>query len=261
MSARTVAGLLRERAATRGAELAIRFKDGDGWEEWTHARFWDEAQRAAAALAREGIRPGDRVLLLVPGVKAAVRCLFGLWALGATPIPVGLPFRLTDVARFLDHLRSTAQQLRAAAIVVGRQLAAFAGDGGEIRALVAEDLAADPAGSLPDPDEAAAPALIQLTSGSTGRPRGVVLAHERLLLHLRLMSEALPSHARSVAVSWLPLHHDMGLVGGLLFPFYNGFVASMLSPEDFRARPMAWSRRCPRSGRPSAPPRRRPTRW
>jgi acyl-CoA synthetase (AMP-forming)/AMP-acid ligase II len=54
------------------------------------------------------------------------------------------------------------------------------------------------------------------------------------------MSQALPSHSESVAVSWLPLHHDMGLIGGLLFPFYNGFPAHMISTADFQRQPWAW---------------------
>jgi acyl-CoA synthetase (AMP-forming)/AMP-acid ligase II len=87
------------------------------------------------------------------------------------------------------------------------------------------------------PDE---PAFIQLTSGSTGQPRGVVVTHAGLQRHLAAISEALPSHPGSVAVSWLPLHHDMGLVGGLLYPLHNGFPVHMFSPAVFRADPMRW---------------------
>jgi fatty-acyl-CoA synthase len=247
MSARTMAGLLRERAGSQGDRLAIRFREGDAWEAWTWARFWGEARRAEAGLWEAGIRPGDRVLMLVPDVKTAVTCLFGVWALGAVPIQIGPPSRLLDVGRFLEQLRVTARRLEARALVVPRALAAFAGEraafAGEqedVRVLVAEDLSITPSWPLPDPDEAEGPALIQLTSGSTGHPRGVVVPHERLMRHMASMSAALPSHERSVAVSWLPLHHDMGLIGGLLFPFYNNFVASMLSPQDFRASPFLW---------------------
>jgi acyl-CoA synthetase (AMP-forming)/AMP-acid ligase II len=178
--------------------------------------------------------------MLVPEVKPVVSCLFGVWALGAVPIQVGVPFRLTDIGAFLDQLRATARRLGARALVVSRALAAFAGANEDVRVLIAEDLSTAPAGPLPDPEDAPGPALIQLTSGSTGHPRGVVLSHERLTLHMQCMSEALPSHEKSVAVSWLPLHHDMGLIGGLLFPFYNGFEANMLAPQDFRARPSLW---------------------
>lgn len=240
MSARTIAGLLRRRAESTGESLAIRFKKGQGWEEWSWSRFWEEVRRVEAGLKEAGLRPGDRALVLVPEVETAVATLFGLWSLGAVPIQIGLPFRLSDIDGFLDQLRRTAGRLGARALVVSRALAAFAGAREDVRVLCAEDLPIAPPAQLPDPDAAPGPALIQLTSGSTGHPRGVVLGHERLMEHMECMSRALPSHAESVAVSWLPLHHDMGLIGGLLFPFYNGFVASMISPQDFRSRPLVW---------------------
>src|SRR5262245_19750253 len=110
-----------------------------------------------------------------------------------------------------------------------------------IKTLIAEDmLLAEPAGELPDPNQAPGAAFIQLTSGTTSKPRGVVVPHDRLLLHLECMSRALPSHQESRAVSWLPLHHDMGLVGGLLFPFYNGFPGHMISTADFQQQPWLW---------------------
>lgn len=242
MNPRTVAALLRDRAAARGADVALRCRAGDDWREHTWASFWAHAQRVAAGLWARGVRPGAHLLMLVTDVESAIFTLFGAWSLGAVPVPIGLPFRLDDLGGFIARLRDTARRLDATALVLSTALAPFAPADVGLPVLLAEELvAAEPRDDLPDPDAAAErTALIQLTSGSTGRPRGVVIAHGRLLRHLECMSRALPSHAGSVAVSWLPLHHDMGLVGGLLFPFYNGFVAHMLSPADFRARPMQW---------------------
>lgn len=238
---KTVAGLLRARAEATPDGEAIRFLRAGGRVTWSWADHARAARRAAAALLSRGLRPGDRVLLLIPEVDLAVAALFGAWWAGITPTPIGVPYRLADAGAFLDGLRETARRLSARALVTTRALAAMAGPDEGLMVIAAEDLADGDAGAeLPDPDEARAPALIQLTSGSTGRPRGVVLAPDRLVDHLEYMSRALPSHAASVAVSWLPLHHDMGLIGGLLFPFYNGFVANMIGPADFRARPMAW---------------------
>jgi acyl-CoA synthetase (AMP-forming)/AMP-acid ligase II len=238
---KTVAGLLRARAETTPDRDAIRFERSEGRETWTWAEYWLRARRVAAGLLASGIQPGDRVLLLVPEVDLSVAVLFGAWALGVTPTPAGVPYRLTDIGRFIGGLRETARRLSARAIVTTRALAEFATPEEGLLVLAAEDLVlAEPTAALPDPDGVTAPALIQLTSGSTGHPRGVVLAHDRLMGHLDHMSRALPSHEASVAVSWLPLHHDMGLIGGLLFPFYNGFVANMIAPSHFRARPMVW---------------------
>jgi acyl-CoA synthetase (AMP-forming)/AMP-acid ligase II len=69
----------------------------------------------------------------------------------------------------------------------------------------------------------------------------VVVGHDELLLHMESMSRALPvAREGMTGVSWLPLHHDMGLIGGLLFPLYNGFPIHLLSPLDFRSRPFSW---------------------
>jgi acyl-CoA synthetase (AMP-forming)/AMP-acid ligase II len=166
--------------------------------------------------------------------------LFGLWAIGATPIQIGLPYRLIDPAAFLAQFLETARRLDARFLLTSKALSLFA-PSEAIKTLVAEDLLlADPAASLPDPNHAPGAAFIQLTSGTTSRPRGVVVPHDRLLLHLECISRALPSHQESRAVSWLPLHHDMGLVGGLLFPFYNGFPGHMISTADFQQQPWLW---------------------
>ena len=239
MSPRTMAGLLRQYAQTRGEQPALRFATETGWTEYGYSRLWEAACRVAAGLHAAGVRPGDAVLMLVPEVEPSVVSLFGVWALGAVPVQVGVPFRLTDVGAFLDSLRVTAARLEARTLVVSEALAAFAPEAEALKVLSAEALMACAPGT-PDPEAAPGPALMQLTSGSTGHPRAVVLTHERLMLHMACMSEALPSHGKSVAVSWLPLNHDMGLIGGLLFPFYNGFVGHLLSPADFRARPLRW---------------------
>ncbi len=241
MSAKTLAGLLRERAGTR-TDVALRCRAGDDWHNFDWADYWHGVRRAAAGLWAAGVRPGARVLMLVTDVEPAIFTLFGAWSIGAVPVQVGLPYRLHDLGAFIDNLRATARRLDASALVLSAALAPFASDAHDLPVLIAEDLLASPTSdTLPDPDDFAGDtALIQLTSGSTGHPRGVVLSHDRLLTHLECMSRSLPSHEHSVAVSWLPLHHDMGLIGGLLFPFFNGFCAHMLSPLEFRARPMLW---------------------
>jgi acyl-CoA synthetase (AMP-forming)/AMP-acid ligase II len=240
VKARTVAGLLRERAQSRPEQLALRLREGGGWTEWTWADYWEAARAAQAGFRGAGVRPGHHVLMIVPEVRPAVASLFGLWALGAVPIQVGLPLQLRDRQAFAHGLAETAARLDARLVVWP---ASFDGVSwpGPGRALTVDALAGHaPEPGLPDADEARGAAFIQLTSGTTRRPRGVVITHDRLLLHMEAMSAALPSHAGSVGVSWLPLHHDMGLLGGLLFPFFNGFVGHMISTADFQRQPSLW---------------------
>jgi acyl-CoA synthetase (AMP-forming)/AMP-acid ligase II len=242
MTPRTIAGILRSRAeSSERGRLAIRFKEGGDWPAWTWAEYWEAARAAGAGLYAAGVRPGDRVLLLVPENRPAVTALFGAWAIGAVPIQVGLPFPLTDLAAFLARLSATARRLGARVLVLSGGLARIGPGERGVRHIVADALLGDaPTASLPDPEDAPGPAFIQLTSGSTGHPRAVAVPHDRLLRHMAAMSAALPSRADSMAVSWLPLHHDMGLLGGLLFPFWNGFPAHMISTFDFRNSPGCW---------------------
>ena len=240
MTPRTIAGILRVRANSRRAdEVAIRFKEGAGWTTWTWREFWEAARIAGTGLLESGVRPGDHVLVAVLDVRPSVACLFGLWAIGAVPIQIGLPFRLTDRAAFPPQLVETARRLDARFLLASQALSRFVPPGA-IKVLTAEDMLLGESAVLLPTDELSATAFIQLTSGTTSRPRGVVIPHDRLTLHLEHMSQALPSHSESVAVSWLPLHHDMGLIGGLLFPFYNGFPAHMISTADFQRQPWAW---------------------
>lgn len=244
--ARTLAGLVRARAQAHPDRVAIRFRDGAAWPSCTWGELWAQAERAARGLHARGIRPGDHVLMLVPEVGTAVTSLFGLWALGAVPSILGVPYRLTDLDAYLLQLRVTASKLHSKALVLSQAIASMQAEppeaGGGPPLLVAEELEAAGAESREavDPDAAPGPCVIQLTSGSTGHPRGVVIPHERVMLHMASMSQALPSREQDAAVSWLPLHHDMGLLGGLLFPLFNNYPAHLISPLDFRTRPLCW---------------------
>jgi 1-acyl-sn-glycerol-3-phosphate acyltransferase len=86
------------------------------------------------------------------------------------------------------------------------------------------------------------PALVQYTSGSTGNPKGVLLSHANLLANIRAVGEAIAAHAGDICVSWLPLYHDMGLIGAWLAPLYFGVPVVLMSPLAFLARPSRWLR-------------------
>jgi len=237
----TIAGVLKERAHAAGADrIAIRFLEGGEWIEWTWREYWAAAEKAASCLLASGVRPGDHVLMLTPDVRPAVTALFALWTIGAVPIQIGLPFQLQNRRAFLENLEVTVRRLGSRFLLTTPRFG-DAADLPSLQILLTGDLFGPAApGDAPDPEDVRGIAFIQLTSGSTSRPRGVMVPHDRLMLHLKSMSGSLPSHSDSIAVSWLPLHHDMGLLGGLLFPFYNDFPAHMIATADFQARPAIW---------------------
>lgn len=234
---------MRSRAAATPDETAYRLWNGTRFEPVDWRKFWANACTIASGLRAAGVRPGDRVLFLVPETGNAIACQFGAWVLGATPAHVGLPYRLSDPSRFVDELRQTAARLRVRAVVVDGSLARHATIGDdEVPLLTTDALLSCAVEDTDVPPRIEAPALLQLTSGSTGRARGILISHEKLLRHLRAISEALPADPRCIGVSWLPLYHDMGLIGGLLYPLFNGFVIHLLSPLHFRSQPMLWLR-------------------
>jgi fatty-acyl-CoA synthase len=241
----TVAHLLRSRA-TEAPDAPGVFLAGDGgWIEWSWAQYLEQAQRAGAGLRAAGIGAGDHVVMLIGEVDVAVKLLFGAWAVGAVPILVGVPYRLTDVAGFAAELGQTARRLDARALVVSDAFADTAAqarpDGAPPVLAAGAVLAAAEGGAAFAPPDPRAPAFIQLTSGSTGRPRGAVISHAALVSHLTAISQALPlAGPEARCVTWLPLHHDMGLVGGLLYPMFNGFPVNVMSPLAFRGDPFGW---------------------
>src|SRR5207245_8104325 len=114
-----------------------------------------------------------------------------------------------------------------------------------------------PALPAAEPAKADAPALFQFTSGSTSQPKGVVLTHVNLAANIRAIGgpAGLGLSPEGVAVSWLPLFHDMGLIGLALCALYHGNITVLLSPWAFAKRPVAWLRAIPRHRGPisSAP--------
>jgi acyl-CoA synthetase (AMP-forming)/AMP-acid ligase II len=235
----TLADVFRERAASQPDRLALGLEHEGVWLEWTWRTFWERASAMGATFSAAGVGAGGRVLVVLPDVYDGVPALFGLWAIGAVPIQVGVPYRLTNLTTFVGQLDALARRLEVQGLVVPRGLASEVALHASVAVIPATSLpGADLEASRPIPPDA--PAFIQLTSGSTTSPRGVVVTHARLLRHLAAISAALPSHPTSVAVSWLPLHHDMGLVVGLLFPFFNDFPVHMISPGTFRADPLCW---------------------
>jgi acyl-CoA synthetase (AMP-forming)/AMP-acid ligase II len=210
------------------------------------AELGARAERAAGALAALGVAPGDRVAIVLRTEPAFLDAFFGAWLAGAVPVPLYPPVRL---GRMDEYAAATARMIAVsgARLVVSR---------GGVRALLAPALArARPALGCADAGEllAAAPrrarppapadlALVQFSSGSTVDPKPVALTHAALAAQADALRAATAPGPRDVLVSWLPLYHDMGLVGALLGALSYPGPLVLLPPEDFLARPALWLR-------------------
>ena len=211
----------------------------------TYADLASGAARIAAGLKRAGLPEGAAVALMLPTGPDYFFGFLGVLAAGGIPVPIYPPARPEQIE---DHLRRHARILDNAGAVflitipeahtVARLLKAQVPSLKGVltpAAFAAEAPAAEPVRPAAD-----AIALLQYTSGSTGDPKGVILTHADLLANIRAMGAAVPVRPDDCFVSWLPLYHDMGLIGAWLGSLYYGIPLVSLSPLAFLARPLRW---------------------
>lgn len=211
-------------------------------------RYADLARRAAAVaadLGRLGVGVGDRVALMLPTGEDFFYSFLGVLLAQAVPVPMYPPFRAD---RIEEYATRQAGILRNAGAVLMITIGRGETLGKLLRPLAPSLLGVVDAAGLgrrPAPWPALPrggdhPALIQYTSGSTGDPKGVLLTHANLLANVRAVGRALEVGPGDAGVSWLPLYHDMGLIGAWLMPLYYGFPVTILSPLAFLSRPERW---------------------
>ena len=235
-------------AAARSEERLILVDAGEREEIVPWAEVRRRAMGAAAALAEMGVAPGDRVAIVLPTSAAFMDAFFGALLAGATPVPLYPPVRL---GRLEEHLGATARMLGAAGasvliteprlrLILGPAIAAARLPLGHV---VAEELVRGK-GTLEVEADPEGLALIQFSSGSTVDPKPVALRHRHVTAQLAALEAELPvpAGAPRVGVSWLPLYHDMGLIGCLLSALHFPGSMVLIPPEVFLARPAIWLR-------------------
>ncbi len=219
--------------------------EGDEAESVTYGQLRTEARAVAAGLAQRGVGPGQAVAIMLPTGRAFFRAFAGIVLCGAVPVPIYPPMRWSQVEEHLRRQARILENCRAAALVTVDQAKLVASMlQGAVPTLehvvTVEDLARDDAGArLPQP-HAGDLAMLQYTSGSTGDPKGVMLTHANLLANIRAMGQAVRAGPGDVFVSWLPLYHDMGLIGAWMGGLYFAFPLVVMPPTAFLNRPSRW---------------------
>jgi fatty-acyl-CoA synthase len=210
------------------------------------ARLHEDARAMAAVLQGRGAGPGVHVAVLGATTRPLVTAIEATVLAGATLVALPLPMRLGSLDEFVQQTRARIQHADAAILIVDAELATLVDPPPPGTLIVrVDDLVrdADAAGptrwSRPadDPEQLA---ILQFTSGSTAAPKGVMLPDRCIGTNV----DAIVAGARIThddrAVSWLPLYHDMGLIGLLLTPMLNGFELVLGAPQDFMAAPSRW---------------------
>jgi len=225
----------------------VRFVNGDSIETSSWAELLDDARRWAHVLTHRGIGPGRHVAILGTTSRHLVTTIEATWVAGATSMVLPLPMRLGSIEEFVSQTRARVLAADAALLVIDDALAAFyepSPDDPPIVTMKALDVEATrvrpDAHDIPAIDPASL-AVLQFTSGSTADPKGVMIPHRTILANLDGVCAAGEVDVeRDVAVSWLPLYHDMGLVGILTLTMMNGVDLVLAAPQDFLAAPLRW---------------------
>ena len=240
-------GALLDHAA-RHPEVAIAVTDA---REDDHERSWaevrDQARRACAGLQALGVTPGDRVALVHPTGFDFLAAFFGVVLAGGVPVPLYPPVRLGRLDEYLQRTAAMLSAAGASCLLVEGRVARLIGPSAlsSRPRLGVHTLDQLPPGSAtvvdPDPESLA---LVQFSSGTTVEPKPVALSHRAVVGQARLLNAFWPDsdELRHRGVSWLPLYHDMGLIGCILPALERPGPLTLIPPELFVARPAIWLR-------------------
>jgi acyl-CoA synthetase (AMP-forming)/AMP-acid ligase II len=242
----TTVEALRSAANERGVGIRLYAdEERDGAVDVSYADLLERVKRAAGYLASRGVERGDRVLIVLPTSIEFIVTFFATQWLGGVPVPSYPPPALERLEIAIDRLVHIGSHSGAKVMVTTAQLRPMLGEiprRVSTMARVVRSEALD--GGAPihvaadlDADD---PCFIQYTSGSTGYPKGVLLTHRNVTSNVHAAGLALELRRTDRVASWLPLYHDMGLIGGLLLPIYWRYPLALMSPLAFLAKPLRW---------------------
>lgn len=246
ISRQTVAQALA-RAAEERPEAGFVFVGEDRSEQhWSFPDLDRRAREVATGLWDRGMKVGDRVALVLPGASDFIPTFLGVIRAGGVPVPLYPPMGLGQLGGYLDHAQHIVGAARSNYLVATPQIKAVLGKlhdaVPDLRVMLAPSEIEGDADQFREPDVAMSDAcFIQFTSGSTSRPKGVLVTHENLAHNCHaIMRDGLGTTEDDRGVSWLPLFHDMGLIGFVLAPIHHQVPVTFLSPLMFLKAPGTW---------------------
>jgi 1-acyl-sn-glycerol-3-phosphate acyltransferase len=204
-----------------------------------------EAVAVAAGLKRRGIRPGQTVAIMLPTGREFFAAFYGALYAQAVPVPLYPPARPSQIETHLRRVAGILANCGARVLLTftrARRLAQLLRSlDTRLEMIATVEEIGEPQASWSTPTLTPGDtAFLQYTSGSTGQPKGVVLTHANLLSNLAAMQRVTGATSADCFVSWLPLYHDMGLIGACFGALVVGFPLVLMSPFTFLSRPVRW---------------------
>ncbi len=203
------------------------------------------ASNVAKGIQAYGVKPSENIAIMLPTSKDFFASFMGVLLAGCVPVPIYPPFRATQLEAYAKRetlilnnaevrLLITFDKAEHLSLLLKKRIPSLL-DVCTVSYLNKKQKPL-PAISIKGADSA----LIQYTSGSTGQPKGVLLSHKNLITNIRTFGKGMGIKSTDVVVSWLPLYHDMGLIGAWLGSLYHGIPLILTSPLTFLARPESW---------------------
>jgi len=246
LSYKTMPETLIDAAAGSHADQGYIFISEDGENEtfYSFKEIAHQAARYGHAFVRLGLIPGDRVGLILPQTDDFCFSFFGSMFARLIPVPLSPPLGVGQLGLYLEHIKHILKASEISLLITVPQIKRVLGSllGGSLKKIVTFD----EINVSPDELEFTPPnendiVFIQFTSGSTARPKGVGLTHRNLIANAHcIMNLGVHATENDVACSWLPLFHDMGLIGFMLSPLLTRTSVVFLPTLRFLKRPVEW---------------------
>ena len=258
--AETLTEVLRLRGRGEPARAHIQlYEENDELRTITFGELYERSSAVAGELVRRGLEPGQPVAIMLPTCAEFFWTFAGILLAGGIPVPIYPPFRADRIAEYAARQSNILRNAEARFLVTWRQAEGLARllqpRVPSLREVLnAQRLASAPATEKPAGTEwrpvenlshrarSEDIAFLQYTSGSTGDPKGVILTHANLLSNIHSIIGGIEIKPGDACVSWLPLYHDMGLIGAWFVPLFTGIPLVVMSPLAFLSRPERWLR-------------------
>ena len=245
LNAKTLVEVLRRHAEIEPDRVHIHLLEDDWGQDITYRQLLTAASNVAAGLRTAGLRPNDTVDIMLPTCAEFFQAFFGVMLAGGVAVPIYPPARPDKIEEYVRRqvaILGNAEvrfligfdRVKAVSKIMRVSIPSL------IEATTVEALRQADAQAPKVSVEPAEMAFIQYTSGSTGDPKGVVLSHSNILANIQGIGWAVKVRPTDAGVSWLPLYHDMGLIGSWLFCLFYGVPITMMSPLSFLTRPERW---------------------
>ena len=244
-SAKSLVEVLRHHADRDPDRVQVHLLDGDSGQDISYSNLLEASSEVAAGLVEAGLRRNEAIAVMLPTSDDFFYAFFGVALAGGIAVPIYPPARPDEIEEYVRRQVQILQNAQVRFLIAFERVKAVSqvmrlGLPSLEQVTTVAALREGGAGRAAPSVEPADTFFVQYTSGSTGNPKGVTLSHANVLANVKAIGGAVEARPDDIVVSWLPLYHDMGLIGSWLFSVFHAFPITIFSPLAFLSRPERW---------------------